>query len=441
MKATKSSKKSLTACRAVQSKKLPKLAKKTSKKVQAKLLQKSVKKAVKKPIQKEVVKNIKKNVKVTKSVKSKEIMKPVRAVKVKKGQKIVSAKKTVQKPQLDKVKSSVKKNAPKVAINKDKKRPKKMIEKLLRSNSLKKDVVVKNNPQTSITVNRGKKTPEQPAHLQPPTKEMLTLFKKMAKDKKQTQKIKEKRTKTSNFISKPNKKWKEYNLDLRIHQPIVDSYFFSTFKDTYTAIVRLAKAKGLNAIAITDLYDLSCLDELKQIAEKEQIRIFPGFEFSCGLGACNDLQFIALFNEDTSAGEMNKIFSSLGVGNTLASKINLKIALPLDEIITTIEGYNGILIPTHIDKNPLRLDAVRVLIDKFGFHVFDLLHSEDLHYFRKNWPSGEFTFLTFSNSNSLSQVGSRISSVRLPSEGFYGFKDVVNRRVTSATETDFSHFS
>jgi hypothetical protein len=265
-------------------------------------------------------------------------------------------------------------------------------------------------------------------HFLSPTKEMLQLFKTAAKEKKKLLQAKTKQINTPNFLSKPDKKWRRYNMDLRIHSPAMNSYFFSSSEDSCTALVRLAKAKGLDVITVTDLYNVNYLEALKKRAMIEGLRIIPGFEFACKLGYCDDLQFLALFPENFSSAQINSILNSLGVASGLAAKINLKINLHLEQIIQVVEGNGGVLIPTHIDKTPIRQETAKILINMFGFHAFDLLYAEDVQFFKTIWPAGEFTFFNFSNSNSLAQIGNRNSSLRMPKEGFEGLKDIVQRR-------------
>jgi len=265
-------------------------------------------------------------------------------------------------------------------------------------------------------------------HFQSPTKEMLQLFRTAAKDKRKLLKEKSKLTKAPNFLSKQDKKWKKYNMDLRIHSPAMDSYFFSSAEDACTALVRLAKAKGLDVITVTDLYNLSHLDDLKRIADVEKIRVIPGFEFACRLSTCDDLTFLALFPETYSSVQIDGVMTALGVPAGLAAKINLRIELPLEQIVKIVESHEGVLIPTHIDKTPTRQQVVKILINNFGFHAFDLVYAEDVKFFQEGWPNGEFTFFTFSNSTSLAQIGNRNSSLRMPREGFDGLRDIVQRR-------------
>jgi glycerophosphoryl diester phosphodiesterase len=336
---------------------------------------------------------------------------PTKAVKVKKEPKKVT--KTV-------------KVAPKVKSEKERPTVKTAVQNNVKN--------TKQTPAAAKTTNKVSKISgnnSKPKHFLSPTKEMLQLFKVAAREKKKLLQAKTRKINTPNFLSKPDRKWKEYNMDLRIHSPAMDSYFFSSSEDSCTALVRLAKAKGLDVITVTDLYNMNYLEALKKRAAIEGIRIIPGFEFTCKLGFCDDLQFLALFPEEFSSPQINLVLNSLGVASNLAARINLRINLPIEKIIQVIEDNEGILIPTHIDKTPIRQETAKVLIDMFGFHAFDLLYADDVQFFKQIWPAGEFTFFNFSNSNSLAQIGNRNSSLRMPKEGFDGLKNIVQRRVGS----------
>ena len=293
--------------------------------------------------------------------------------------------------------------------------------------SVAKTVVVKASKVKTVQKAPVKDSSKLP-HFQSPTKEMLQLFRTAAKDKRKLLKEQSKITKAPNFLSKQDKKWKKYNMDLRIHSPARDSYFFSTAEDACTALVRLAKAKGLDVITVTDLYNMSHLEDLKKIAEVEGVRVIPGFEFICRLSTCDDLTFLALFPETYTSAQVDGVLTMLGIPSSLAAKINLRVELPLEQIIKIVESNEGVLIPTHIDKTPTRQQVVKILINNFGFHAFDLVYAEDVKFFQDGWPNGEFTFFTFSNSTSLAQIGNRNSSLRLPREGFAGLRDIIQRR-------------
>ena len=94
-----------------------------------------------------------------------------------------------------------------------------------------------------------------------------------------------------------------------------------------------------------------------------------------------------------------------------------------------IESKGGVVIPSHVDKTPNRQSAIAELIERYGFHCFDLVHPENTEYFKDFWPDGGFTFFSFSNANSLAQVGTRVTKARLLNPTFDGIKQLVARRV------------
>jgi hypothetical protein len=75
-----------------------------------------------------------------------------------------------------------------------------------------------------------------------------------------------------------------------------------------------------------------------------------------------------------------------------------------------------------------------VLVDDFGFHVFDLVYPDSPECFREKWPDGGFSFFSFSGANSLGQIGNRASKLRLLTPGFAGIKELVQRRTAAINQ-------
>lgn len=262
-----------------------------------------------------------------------------------------------------------------------------------------------------------------------PTTKMLSPFRKAAKENRRKQKeIERERREKRSFLAKQVKEGKQYTVDLRIHSPGSRGYFSLGGVDCGAALVRVAKVKGLDVIAITDHYNASHVDEVRQVGLEENIHVIPGIDLRCRIGECDEVFVTALFPETFDGSRLFGVIAELGVPEDAYGDVRYILGCSFNEVIEIVERNEGVVIPTRIDKTPYQQLAVPHLIEEYGFHAFDIVHPENLEFFRERWPEGQFTFFTFSNANSLAQVGSRVGKVRLTVPGFEGIKQLVQRR-------------
>jgi hypothetical protein len=261
-----------------------------------------------------------------------------------------------------------------------------------------------------------------------PTEAMLKPFRDAAKRIQSKVSDKKKNAKKGNFLAKPLKTGKKLYIDLRVHSPASEGYFSTGGVDPAAAMVRLAKAKGLDMIAVTDYHSAEFVDTVKSKAQATTVTVIPGIDLKCAMPECSDINLVALFPENYSSQELNKVLDKLKVPNSKKGLKNFTIELPIKEVISIVESNGGIIIPSRLDKTPHRMKALPELIEKFGFHVFDLAHPDQPEEFRDKWPAGEFTFLSFSNANALGQIGARAIGTKLSTSGFSGIKSLVSRR-------------
>jgi hypothetical protein len=283
-----------------------------------------------------------------------------------------------------------------------------------------KDVTKRERPQARTAASRASTAANpQVQALLAPTEEMLKPFREAAKRNQANQKAKQKEVKQKNFLAKPQKTGKKVTVDLRLHSPMSEGYFSTGGVDPAGAMVRLAKAKGIDMIAVTDYHSAEFVDI---------ITVLPGVDLRCRINACNEVYFVALFEEGKSSDDLYRVLAKIGVPLSARGSKDYVVGKSLKEIIEVVEEEGGILIPSRIDKTPNRLNTAKTLVEEFGFHAFDMVHPENPDYFKDRWPGGEFTFFSFSNANSLGQIGSRTFSTKMPSEGFKGLKELVGRR-------------
>jgi hypothetical protein len=268
-----------------------------------------------------------------------------------------------------------------------------------------------------------------PSLIPAPTQEVLKPFRDAAKRTKKLIKDKQKALKSrGDFIAKQNKKGRKYKIDLRVHTPGSYGFFSTGGVDPAPALVRLARVKGLDMIGVTDYYNAAYIDQVRAQAEGTKIVVLPGFDMCCRVGICDQITAIALFPPDRTSIDIQAALDELKVPVSAYGRPDYILEVDFSTVVDCVERRGGIIIPSRVDKTPFRRLAIPDLVESFGFHAFDLVHTENPDFFREKWPSGGFTFFSFSNANALGQVGTRSATVRLNSPGFDGLKELVARR-------------
>lgn len=220
---------------------------------------------------------------------------------------------------------------------------------------------------------------------------------------------------------------KSYVMDLRVHSPSSLGYLGVDGLDSAPAIVRLAKVKGLDVIAITDFYSGDFVDRMVEAAKDSSLTIIPGVGLRCKLGSCDDVILSCLFPEETSTSEIDRFLESIRAPRTAKGNKSYLLTTPIDQILHSIEQFNGVALPTRMDKTPHRMAAIPELVETYGFRAFDLAYADSDLIFKKKWPKLKFQLFAFSDANALAQIGSRIARIKLTNPGFAGIKEIVAR--------------
>jgi PHP family Zn ribbon phosphoesterase len=220
---------------------------------------------------------------------------------------------------------------------------------------------------------------------------------------------------------------KSYVMDLRVHSPASLGYLGVEGLDSAPAIVRLAKVKGLDVIAITDFYSGEFVDRLVAAAKNSPLTIIPGVDLRCKLGVCDDVILSCLFPESFTTENVNEFLRAIKVPRSVQGNKTYLLATPLDEILHAVEQFRGVALPTRMDKTPHRMAAIPELVETYGFRAFDLAYADSGAFFKKRWPKIRFQLFAFSDANALAQIGSRIARIKLTNPGFDGIREVVAR--------------
>ena len=217
-------------------------------------------------------------------------------------------------------------------------------------------------------------------------------------------------------------------MDLRIHSPSSLGYLGIEGIETAPALVRLAKVKKIDLIAVTDFHSGNFIDQLQLAAQESSITVIPGVVIRCAIEECDDVTLSCLFPEQFGSKEINQFLSELKVPESEYGNRSYRVNASLEEIISIAEKNDGILIPSRMDKTPYRKAAIITLVNKYGFRAFDIAYADSKAFFKQNWPKIKFQLFSFSNAEALAQVGSRISKIKMSNPGFEGLKEVAMRR-------------
>jgi hypothetical protein len=264
-----------------------------------------------------------------------------------------------------------------------------------------------------------------------PDESLLKPFRRAAEELRRKQKAERKNRRASMFKRKPLKGWKKYLLDLRIHPEGTVGYFARGGIDPGPAFKRLVQVKGLSMIGLTDYYKADYIDVVKKHLDTvTSPTMLPGLIMRCSVGACSDLNLLTLFPPTFEGVDLISVLDKLRVPRRAYGDRSFYLEQDLDEIIEVVEAAGGIVIPTRVDTTPHRQLAIPELVEKYGFHSFDLAHPDSPElYFRDRWADGEFTFFYFSSADALGQIGNRVEKVCMPEASFNGLKDLVKRRI------------
>jgi PHP family Zn ribbon phosphoesterase len=224
-------------------------------------------------------------------------------------------------------------------------------------------------------------------------------------------------------------------MDLRVHSPASLGYLGVEGLDSAPAIVRLAKVKGLDVIAITDFFSGDFVDRMVNAAKDSPLTVIPGVGVRCKVGPCDDVVLSCLFPEAVTTSDINAFLDTLQVPISMRGKPNYLVTLPLEKILAALESCNGVAIPSRLDKTPHRMAALPTLVEEYGFRAFDLAYADSAALFKKRWPKIKFHLFTFSDANALAQIGSRNARVKLTNPGFEGIKEMVARASLSESST------
>jgi hypothetical protein len=237
----------------------------------------------------------------------------------------------------------------------------------------------------------------------------------------------EESTSLNDRVEKTKVRQKSYLLDLRIHSPASLGYLALEGIDTAPALVRLAKVKGLDVIAVTDYYSAASVDKIQDAARGSGLIVLPGTVIRCTLPGCDDVNLSCLFPEHANRASIEAFLKEIAVPESAAGTKKFIVRKPFAQILEIVERAGAVALPSRMDKTPYRMSAIQTLVDLYGFRAFDLAYPDSARFFKSRWPKIKFRLFSFSNANALAQIGSRIAKVKMQSPGFPGIQEIIAR--------------
>lgn len=231
----------------------------------------------------------------------------------------------------------------------------------------------------------------------------------------------------SSQIEKTKTRAKSYVMDLRVQSPATNTYLGVEGLDSAPAIVRLAKVKGLDVIAITDFYSAEFVDRMVAAAKSSPLTVIPGVSLRCKVRTCSEVILSCLFPESVTSSDIEGFLRDIQVPTNARGDADFVVAVSIDAVLHALSKLSGIAIPSRLDKTPHRASVIPELVETYGFRAFDLAYADSAAYFKKRWPKMKFQLFTFSDANALAQIGSRNVKVKLQNPGFEGIRELAGR--------------
>ncbi|MBU7045428.1 MAG: PHP domain-containing protein [Theionarchaea archaeon] len=224
-------------------------------------------------------------------------------------------------------------------------------------------------------------------------------------------------------------------IDLHVHTP--SSKCFKDSSATPEDIVRKAREKELDAIAITDHNTAEWIDKVKE-ASKGRLIVFPGVEISA-TGGKNGIHIIGIFEQSKTSKDIENLLGALEIKADIYGKEEAFTRLGPSHVIDKIAEHGGFPILAHansshgvmndmtgnqrveIIQNQRLIAAEATDVEdkdkkENGKRVIDFLNGEDPCYRRK------LAVYQASDSHSLPQIGSRYTYFKLDEISFEGLR-------------------
>lgn len=171
-------------------------------------------------------------------------------------------------------------------------------------------------------------------------------------------------------------KW--YKCDFHLH-----STASQCFKDrtvTPEQWVDAAIEAGLNCVALTDHNTGRGIDEIKAIAYKKGLIVFPGVELTCDT---SKIHLLIIFDREKTSQDIEDFILLCGINREQFAKSDAHSEKNIFDIMDLAVKRGGLIIPAHIDEyNGLgycaSFDSVRKFLDSPSISAVQFVHKEFL---------------------------------------------------------------
>ena len=130
-----------------------------------------------------------------------------------------------------------------------------------------------------------------------------------------------------------------------MHTP--KSACYSDKSVTPEQIVDAALAAGLEAMAVTDHNTVEAVDDIRRIARRKGLSVFPGIELSAKGG-----HFVAIFDLDRPLEDLKDFLDDIGVARPGWGDAATVAGDGIEEVLKKIDGRGGLAIAAHIERWP-----------------------------------------------------------------------------------------
>lgn len=208
--------------------------------------------------------------------------------------------------------------------------------------------------------------------------------------------------------------------DLHVHTP--KSACFADKSVTPEQIVEVALANALEVIAITNHNTIATIDEIRQVARKKKLFVFPGIELSTKGG-----HVIALFELDTPVARLEDFLDYIGVDREGRGDAITLADGSMEEVCKKIEEQGGVAIAAHIERWPsgfLETNEPRRV--KMRIHDCEHLSALEITVPQSKglWNAGkmhgfpkEYACIQGSDAHALSEIGRRPVYIEMENVG------------------------
>ena len=216
--------------------------------------------------------------------------------------------------------------------------------------------------------------------------------------------------------------------DLHVHTP--ESLCYSDSSVTLEQIVAAALAAGLEVMAITDHNTVEAVDEVRQMAGKEGLFVFPGVELSTKGG-----HVMALFELDAPTDKLVDFLDSVGVARGAWGDATVMTNDGIEEVFQKIERCGGIAIAAHIERWPSGfLETMEPRRVKMKIHSSKYLGALEITVPQNKslWNAGrvrnypkKYACIQGSDAHALSEIGRRPVYIQMQTVGLTALREAL----------------